>query len=202
MSASIGGMDLVVPAASFRLVGNVSISEIPWGYVAPPPVLIRRGGRLFEPGMALPWGELPAKKLLYTNRNHIVQGGHVRVARLLAGLSADYPDRMAVGDGGLQTGTSSPKVVSHSQTALEHEVSRELVSQRVISEDGGIASLTFVGLFKTAGSYQFAQPGQTRISEVGLFARDGVMLAAHNFAPIPVDVHRIGVLVEWEWVVL
>lgn len=202
MSASIRGMELVVPAATVPLIGNVTISAIPRGYVAPPAVLFRRGGKLYEPGSETPWGEPQSKQLLYTNRNHIVKGGHGRVARLIAGLSSDFPDRVAVGDGGLQAGTSSPMIVPHGQTALEHEVSRELVSQRIVSEDGDMASLTFVALFKTAGSYQFAQPGQTRISEVGLFARDGVMLAAHNFAPIPVDVHRIGVLVEWEWVIL
>ena len=185
-----------------RHEGHVIVSTAPEPR-AVPPILYRRQGRLF-----LPSGEevsnlalLRRGPVLHDSKNNITLAGRVRFGELAAGLSGDFPDRIAVGDGGLESGTSAPKIPRDDDTELEHEVARIVVAQRILNEDD-IPSMTWVALFKTAGSYQFAQVGQTQISEVGLFCRDNVMTNNHNYAPIPVDVHRIGVMIEWEVVIL
>jgi hypothetical protein len=168
-----------------------------------PEVLYRRRGKLFLPdgSQVGPEALLKRGEVIHDSKNHITQLGRSRFAELGCGLSGDFPDRIAVGDGGLETGTSVPLIPQDDATALEHEVARQVVSQRILSTDE-IPSMTWVAIFKTAGSYQFAQLGQTQISEVGLFCRDDVMTNVHNYAPIPVDVHRIGVMIEWECVIL
>lgn len=184
-----------------RAEGHVIIST-PTEAAAVHPKLYRRNGRLYLPdGTEVRDGILKRGRVLHDSRNLITKIGRQRYIALCSGFSADFPDRMAVGDGGLETGTSTPLIPQRSQLALEHEVARLPVTQRILNEDD-LPSMTFLALFKTAGSYQFAQSGQTQISEVGLFCRDGAMTNVHNFAPIPVDVHRLGVLVEWEVVLL
>jgi len=185
-----------------RLAGHVIVSEAPEGRRVPP-VIYRRRGRLFLPSGQEVGTEALLKRgaVLHDSKNHITQVGRARFAELACGISGDFPDRIAVGDGGLETGTSAPKIPQDDATELEHEVARIVVAQRILTDDE-IPSMTWVALFKTAGSYQFAQAGQTQISECGLFCRDDAMTNNHNFAPIPVDVHRIGVMIEWEVVIL
>lgn len=139
-------------------------------------------------------------KLLYTNANLIPKTGRIRSAELIGGISGDFPANIAAGDGGLATGTDVPIPPLDTATALEHEVARVQIQQRLLSEV--TPTITYVGLFQSAGSYQFAQPGSARISEVALLCQDDNLNAIHTFAPIPVDVHRIGVLVEWEWAIV
>ena len=186
-----------------RFKGHVIVSEAPEQDLSFPPVLYRKRGRLFLPDGS-PVGKealLRRGKVLHDSKNLITQLGRSRYAELGCGLSADFPSWIAVGDGGLESGTSAAKIPADDATELEHEISRIAVSQRILNTDE-IPSMTWVAVFKTAGSYQFAQAGQTQISEVGLFCRDDVMTNVHNYAPIPVDVHRIGVLVEWEVAIL
>ena len=186
-----------------RYAGHVIVSE------APPPELHgvhqklwRRKGKYYDAyGKLATDGILHRGRVLHDSNNNITQVGRVRFGELACGLSGDFPDRIAVGDGGLESGTSAPKIPRDDATELEHEVTRIVVAQRIMNTDE-IPSMTFVALFKTAGSFQFAQLGQTQISECGLFCRDDVMTNNHNFAPIPVDVHRIGVMIEWEVVIL
>jgi hypothetical protein len=188
---------------SARHEGHVIIS------VPPPPelhgvhqILRRRKGKYYDAsGKLATDGILHRGRVLHDSKNNITLAGRVRFGELACGLSGDFPDRIAVGDGGLEAGTSAPKIPRDDDTTLEHEVSRIVVAQRILNEDD-IPSMTWIALFKTAGSYQFAQVGQTQISECGLFCRDDVMTNNHNFAPIPVDVHRIGVMIEWEVVIL
>lgn len=176
--------------------------------VAVPPVLYSREGVLFVPEngnrFARPAHQseilAPAGDVLSEGENHITKAGRVRIGELSAGLSANFPRRFAVGDAGTSPGTSSPLPPNDLATALIHEIARVDVSQRVMNVD--VPSVTFVGLFRSSGSYQFNQPGQAVISETGLFTTDGVLCSIYNFAPIPVDVHRLGVLIEWEWSIL
>jgi hypothetical protein len=172
-------------------------------------VLYRRDGRLFVPSHRLGgrFGRpardeevLRGRSVLADGPNHVTKAGRVRVAELIVGISADFPRRLGVGDGGTSPGTNVPLPPSDVATDLVHEITRIDVTQRIIDVD--VPSVTFVGLFQSAGSYQFNQPGQAQISEVGLFTTDDTLCAVYNFAPIPVDVHRLGVLVEWEWAVL
>lgn len=191
-------------AEAVRPKGTVLISAARPRDIMVPPILRRRADGFYTPDglRAPPEHVLKADEHLYVSRQHIVVFGRRRSAELIGGVSSDYPDRVAVGDGGIATGTTStPKVIPDDQADLEHEVTRQLVTQRIIS-DAGPPSITFIAVFKTAGAFQFAQPGQNKVSEIGLFTRDGVMCAAHNFAPIPVDVHRIGIMVEWEWILV
>lgn len=188
-------MDLI------RVQGHVTIST-PTQAAAVHPKLYRRDGRFYLPdGAEVFDGVLQRGSVLHESENLVTALGRKRYLALCSGLSADFPDRMAVGDGGLESGTSAPLIPQRSQTVLAHEISRVNVTQRILNE-AALPSFTFLTLFKATGSYQFAQPGQSQISEVGLFCRDGVMTNVHNFAPIPVDVHRLGVLVEWEVVLL
>lgn len=155
----------------------------------------RKGGRKIESGI------LRRGRILHDSKNVITTDGDVRLSELISGLSVDWPDRIAVGDGGLESGGDSPLIPSKAQSALAHEVARQAVVQRVLSVDG-IKSITFISIFRASGSYQFAQPGQSQISEIGLFCRDDVMTSVHNYAPIPVDLHRLGVMAEWQYAIL
>lgn len=192
-------------------------SILPKGYVrvskpAPiagrvPPVLYSRGGVLYVPDgrvrfarEAQPGEVLRPSDVQSEGPNHVTKAGRVRVGELTLGLSSDFPRRMAVGDAGTSSGTSVPLPPSDTATDLNHEITRIDVSQRILNVD--VPSITFVGLFQATGSYQFNQPGQAVISEVGLYTTDETLAAIYNFAPIPVDVHRLGVLVEWEWSIL
>jgi len=191
-------------AVRAEAVGHVIISRPGEMPQAVPPVVYRQKGRFYLPDRVTevsPEFILKRGGVLHDSKNAITQLGRVRFGELGCGLSADFPDRIAVGDGGLESGTSAPKIPVDTATDLEHEVARQVVSQRIMNTDE-IPSMTWIALFKTAGSYQFAQAGQTQISEVGLFCRDDVMTNVHNYAPIPVDVHRISVMIEWEVVIL
>ena len=174
---------------------------------AMPPTLYSRGGVLYVPDGGDRFARLAEEsevlrpgEVQSEGQNHVTKPGRVRVAELIIGISADFPRRLAVGDAGINPGTNVPLPPSDTATALGHEITRVDVTQRIINVD--VPSITFVGLFKSAGSYQFNQPGQAVISEVGLYTTDEVLAAVYNFAPIPVDVHRLGVLVEWEWSIL
>ena len=193
--------------ATLRPEGHVRISRPVLGEVSVPEVLYRREGRLFVPSHGDPFARearpeevLRGHEVQTDGPNHVTKAGRVRTAELIVGISADFPRRMGVGDAGTSTGTNVPLPPSDLATDLVHEITRVDVTQRII--DVSVPSITFVSLFQTAGSYQFNQPGQSVISEVGLFTTDDTLCAVYNFAPIPVDVHRLGVLVEWEWSVL
>lgn len=186
--------------------GVVTLSEAIYVPKTLPPVLIQRmvGGQLktFHPdGTELTrGGRIRRGRLLYTNGNLVTQRGRTRCAALWGGVSGDFPMNVAAGDGGLATGTDVPIPPVDGATELEHEVARVEIQQRLLNEV--VPTMTFVALFQSAGSYQFAQPGNSRISEIGLFTQDDTLVAVHNFAPIPVDVHRIGILVEWEFAII
>jgi len=186
--------------------GIITISEAEFVPVHLPPELVHRvvngEDRYFRPdGSEVKKApRIRSGKLLYTNANLIPKSGRIRDAALILGLSRDFPMTIAAGDGRLATGTDVPIPPLDTDTALEHEVARVAIRQRILSEV--TPSFTYVALFESAGSYQFAQPGNSRISEVGLFCSDDNLNAIHSFTPIPVDVHRIGILVEWEVVII
>ena len=194
-------------ANSLEPRGHVRISKAPDAGPVPP-VLYSRGGRFFIPDRRNRFAYEVDPRLhvvrggtvLVDQGNHVTKEGRIRTAELIVGISADFPRRVGVGDAGTSPGTSVPLPPSDLATDLVHEITRVDVTQRIINVD--VPSITFVALFQSAGSYQFNQPGQARISEVGLFSTDDVLCALSNFAPIPVDVHRLGVLVEWEWSIL
>jgi hypothetical protein len=199
-------MSIMKNSSAVKPKGHVRISR-PGEPRTVPSVLYRRQGRLFVPSRssqfareARPEEVLRGQEVLSDGPNHVTKAGRVRVAELIVGISADFPRRLGVGDGGTSPGTNVPLPPSDAAVDLVHEITRIDVSQRVIDVD--VPSVTFVGLFQSAGSYQFNQPGQAVISEVGLFTTDDTLCAVYNFAPIPVDVHRLGVLIEWEWAIL
>ena len=119
-----------------RLAGHVIVSAAPEVRIVPP-VLYRRRGRLFLPnGREVGAGALLKRgAVLHDSKNNITHAGRIRFAELSCGLSGDFPDRVAVGDGGLESGTSAPKIPRDDATVLEHEVARQVVAQRILSED-------------------------------------------------------------------
>jgi len=128
------------------------------------PVLYHRAGKYFTDRACtreVTRGILRAKKPLYSSRQHIVIGGRQRTAEVILGASGDYPDRIAIGDGGLVAGGDEPKIVTDTQEALENEIARELVTQRIVNTTGLISG-TFVTVFKTAGSYLTVVPAHGR----------------------------------------
>ena len=184
--------------------GVVTISEISSVPKVIHPVLRHRfedgEDRYFLPCGKRVEGVIRRGRLLYTSGNLIPKTGRIRAAEVLGGLSGLFPTLIAAGDGGLATGTDVPIPPLDAATALDHEVARVQIQQRILSEV--TPTITFVGLFQSSGSYQFAQPGNSRISEVALLSQDDNLNAIHTFVPIPVDAHRIGILVEWELAVV
>ena len=189
-----------------KVSGRVRISELLQDESVPD-AMYRRDGLLYAPlaikgrvvdRFAIPVvpGFLPGITL-HDSKNLVTTLGRERVAELIGGLSAAFIDRIAVGDGGLFDGTSTPIPPRNDQTELLHELVR--LERKTVVVDVDIPSVTFVGIFKNVGSYQFLQPGVAQISEVGLLTQDNVLCAVYNFAPVPVDVHRLGFMVEWEW---
>jgi hypothetical protein len=189
-----------------KVSGHVRISELLQDSDVPS-VMYRRDGILYEPvfvndrivdrfGRPVVPGFLPGLTL-HDSHNLITTLGRQRVAELIGGLSAAFIDRIAVGDGGLFEGTSTPIPPRNDQTELVHELVR--LERKTVVVDVDIPSVTFVGIFKNVGSYQFLQPGVAQVSEVGLLTPDNVLCAVYDFAPVPVDVHRLGFMVEWEW---
>lgn len=185
-----------MPKEEVQIEGRVKIYDLLHEPVFPHH-FIRTGGKLYLPDDDEPIEQPYKGELLRDSGNHVTTLGRKRVAMLISGLSAAFIDRIAVGDGGLFTGTSTPKPPRNDQTALEHELVR--LERKTVVLDIDIPTVTFVGIFKNIGSYQFAQPGVARISEVGLYPADDVLCAIYKFAPIPVDVHRLGFMCEWEW---
>jgi hypothetical protein len=193
--------------SSARPIGHVRVSTPVGMNPDVPPVLYHREGLYFIPDgddkfarQADEREVLRGGQALSDGPNHITFAGRFRTAELIGGVSAGFPRLVGVGDAGTSPGTNVPLPPNDQATALVHEIVRLGVTQRVMNVD--VPSITFVALFQSAGSYQFNQPGQAQITEVGLFTPDNVLCAVYNFAPIPVDVHRLGVLVEWEWAVL
>lgn len=191
--------------SDIKVTGHVRISSV-LREMDLPPILYRKDGILYQPLMRngkvvdrlhspiiLP----PSCAVLRDSGNLVTTIGRQRVAELIGGLSAAFVDRIAVGDGGLFEGTHTPIPPRNDQTELVHELVR--LERKTVVVDVGIPSVTFVGIFKNVGSYQFLQPGVAQISEVGLLTPDDMLCAIYNFAPIPVDVHRLGFMVEWEW---
>lgn len=172
-----------------------------------PPAMYRREGILYRPllngGRTVDRFHQPVvpsaihARVAMDQHNHITTIGRVRAAELIGGLSAGFVDRIAVGDGGLFDGTSTPKPPRNDQESLHHEIAR--LERKTVVVDVDTPSVTFVGIFKNVGSYQFLVPGVARISEVGLYTPDNMLCAVYNFAPLPVDVHRLGFMIEWQW---
>lgn len=191
---------------TIKLEGRVRIYDL-IGEPDLPSAMYRRDGLLFRPlvvdGRVIDPFHQPVAphvipgQLVRDSGNHITTLGRQRVAELIGGLSAAFIDRIAVGDGGLFAETSTPKPPRNDQTELEHEIIR--LERKTVVIDVDVPSATFVGIFKNVGSYQFRAPGVARISEVGLYTPDDVLCAVYNFAPLPVDVHRLGFMLEWQW---
>lgn len=184
-----------MPKSEVEIKGRVKIFELLKEPMFPHH-FIRSGGRLLLPDYT-PASQPYKGELLRDSGNHVTSLGRLRVAELISGHSAAFIDRIAVGDGGLFEGTSTPKPPRNDQTELDHELVR--LERKTVVLDVDIPTVIFVGIFKNVGSYQFAQPGVAQISELALYTPDDVACAIYNFAPLPVDVHRLGFMVEWEW---
>jgi hypothetical protein len=155
---------------------------------------------LFD-GVAGPAG-LSKGKVLHADKNIITTVGRERVARLITGLSTDFVDQMAIGDGGAPQGDLLvPIVPVLSDTALAHELRRSnVVNPAVVGQ-----VLTFTSTFLTASltPIDFINPLNQVINEAGLFCVDGAMFARKTFPSIPFSPgDRVGVIAEWSIEVL
>jgi hypothetical protein len=141
-------------------------------------------------------------KVLHADPNIITTLGRVRVAELLTGLSTDFVNEMALGDGGApQTDLLVPIVPVLSDSALAHELKRtNIVNAAVVGQ-----VLTFTASFLTASltPIDFISPANQVVNEAGLFCIDGILFARKTFPSIPFSpVDRVGVIAEWSIEVL
>jgi len=141
-------------------------------------------------------------KLLHGDPNIITTLGRERVAELVTGLSTDFVDQLAIGDGGApQSDLLIPIVPVLSNTALAHELKRTtIVNAAVVGQ-----TLTFTATFLTASlsPIDFIDSNNKVINEAGLFCKDNVLFARKTFPSIPfAPADRIGVIAEWSLEVL
>ena len=143
-----------------------------------------------------------SKKLLHADKNIITSVGRTRVAELLAGLSTDFVNTMAVGDGGApQSDLLTPIVPVLGNTDLAHELTRTTTVNPLVQ----VQTLTFTSTFLTASltDPDFIDSSNKVINEAGLFAQDNILFARKTFPSIPfAPADRVGVIAEWEIEVL
>ena len=142
-------------------------------------------------------------RILHADRNIITTLGRVRVAELITGLSTDFVNELAIGDGGApQADLLTPIVPVLSDAALVHELARTgTVNPNVIGQ-----ILTFTATFLTASltPVDFINPANEVINEAGLFSGgDNVLFARKTYPSIPFSpADRVGVIAEWQIEVL
>ena len=141
-------------------------------------------------------------KLLHEEDNIIVTLGRVRVAELLTGVSTDFVDQVAIGDGGApQSDLLIPIVPVLADTALVHELDRTTI----VNANVAAQTLTFTATFLTASltPIDFIDIANQVINEAGLFCKDNVLFARKTFPSIPFSpADRVGVIAEWSIEVL
>jgi len=141
-------------------------------------------------------------RILWAEKNIIVTLGRKRVAELLTGLSTDFVNQMAIGDGGApQTDLLVPIVPVLSDTALVHELARTSVVNPVVNGQ----EATFLSTFLTTSlsDPDFIDPANKVINEAGLFCVDDIMFARKTFPSVPFSpADRVGVIAEWKIEVL
>lgn len=146
--------------------------------------------------------DLATGEVLYDHKNVITNFGKTRAAELLGGLSTDFIDRMAIGNGGASSGSpSTPFIPLATDTGLAAEVDRTTsVNPTVV----GFNQLKFTAIFLTAPPLPFVPPTFKVINEVGLFCADDVqpgtprMFARNTFPSIPFDTSdREGCILTW-----
>ena len=147
-------------------------------------------------------GALSKGRILHADRNIVTTLGRERVASLITGLSANFVDQMAIGDGGAPQGDLLvPIVPVLSDTALVHELRRTpSVNPVVVGQ-----VLTFTASFLTASltPIDFISPLNQVINEAGLFCIDNTLFARKTFPSIPFSPgDRVGVIAEWSIEVL
>lgn len=141
-------------------------------------------------------------KILHADKNIITTVGRQRVAQLITGLSTDFVNQMAIGDGGAPQGDLLvPIVPVLADTALAHELRRtNVVNPGVIGQ-----VLTFTATFLTASltPIDFISPLNQVINEAGLFCVDNALFARKTFPSVPFSPgDRVGVIAEWSIEVL
>lgn len=143
-----------------------------------------------------------SKRILFSDHNVITTTGKQRAAELLGGISAAYIDRMAVGDGGADSGApSAPFIPLATDTGLATEILRVAdINPTII----GTNQLRFQAIFLTSPPLTFTNPAFKVINEVGLFLQDDIqpgtprMFARNTFPSIPFDTtDREGVFLTW-----
>ncbi len=141
-------------------------------------------------------------KILHEDPNIIVTLGRKRVAELLTGISTDFVDQVAIGDGGApQSDLLIPIVPVLANTVLAHELERTTIVNAVVAGQ----TLTFTATFLTASltPLDFIDPANEVINEAGLFCKDNVLFARKTFPSIPFSpADRVGVIAEWSVEVL
>lgn len=142
---------------------------------------------------------------LYEHHNVITTVGLTRTAELLGGLSTDFVDRMAIGDGAATSAApSAPTVPTEADTGLSHELFRtSSVNPTIV----GVDQLKFESTFLTSSPIVYQDPLFKAINEAGLFLQDDdqptpgttpSMFARRTFPSIPFDpTDRQGVIITW-----
>lgn len=142
-------------------------------------------------------------KLLHADKNIITTTGRHRVAQLISGLSVNFVNAMAIGDGGApQLDLLTPIVPVLADTALVHELKRSTSVNPVVT---GLI-LTWTATFLTASLTppNFINPLNQVINEAGMFSQaDNNMFSRKTFPSIPFSpADRVGVIAEWQIEVL
>jgi len=146
-------------------------------------------------------------EVLFDHDNVITNFGKTRAAELLGGLSTDFIDQMAVGNGGASSGSpSTPFIPLATDTGLAAEVDRTTAVNPTIV---GINQLKFTALFLTSPPLPFVPATFKVINEVGMFCADDVqpttprMFARNTFPSIPFDTSdREGVIITWTFTIV